>query len=640
MFVGLVVNESYPLLGVSKPLSMVPLSVTIGTVLLIMTFMSYKRDDLKCSFSLPSINKALRVLLLLVVPLLAILGASTNSLMLLLMVIAVAVIVIAIAFAKKLIPPELYPIVIAVIAISLVFQNQFTSSHLLGWDVFSEFYAFRLTSANSLWNPVISISDLPLLDYNGMSSVTVLPTIYSNLLNMPGEWLFKYGYCLIYFLVPVVMYQTYRQPFGKPVAFLSAFYFVLFPRFYVEENRQIIGELFLVLLIFLILHRNLNPRERRILLCVFGAALVVSHYSLSYIFMYCVLFVWMIMPIIKKFMSAKWGLMEERLINARFVLLIFVLNFFWFTFVSSSLSQTLIGFVKNIANSFATGFLSTKSRGGTVSEFVAPNLGNMTLVYKLDYIINKIPYFLIIIGFIVLAKNYKKMKINLEYVPMALAIILILLLVLIVPSFAPAFLADRFYHVSLLFLAPICVYGGVTLLKRILKPFMNIKRARSVSLRAMCVFLVVIFFFKVGFVYEVTGDYTIIRPIHYMEMKASNSPQVKADLYEFYTPGQDVFSAIWLLHMTENDSKIYADETASIHVLRAYSMKIIEEKYLLSSKITIEPNAYIYLRYLNVQGLFKEGGTFSNITEISRQLNFTDKIYSDGSEIYYSLPGG
>jgi uncharacterized membrane protein len=156
----------------------------------------------------------------------------------------------------------------------------------------------------------------------------------------------------------------------------------------------------------------------------------------------------------------------------------------------------------------------------------------------------------------------------------------------------------------------------------------------------MCVFLVVIFFFKVGFVYEVTGDYTIIRPIHYMEMKASNSPQVKADLYEFYTPGQDVFSAIWLLHMTENDSKIYADETASIHVLRAYSMKIIEEKYLLSSKITIEPNAYIYLRYLNVQGLFKEGGTFSNITEISRQLNFTDKIYSDGSEIYYSLPGG
>ena len=643
MFFGLVVNELYPLMGVSKPLSLMPLSVTLGAILLVMTFISYKRDDLEGSFSLPSIDQALRGFLLLGVPLLAILGALTNSLFLDLMVVAVEVLVLVVAFSKKLIPSKLYPIVIMVIAISLLFQSEFISKYLMGWDVFGEFYVFRLTSANSLWNPIISTSELALLDYNGMLSITILSTMYSNLLNIPGEWLFKYGYYLIYPLVPVVMYQTYRQPFGKPVAFLSAFYFVLFPRFYSEENRQIIGELFLVLLIFTILDRNIEPRKKKILLCIFGAALLVSHYSISYIFMFCVLGAWMIISarefIIKKFRSAKLDLMEKRLINTSFVLLIFILNFFWYFFVSSAESQTVINFASYVVTSFTTGFLSPGSRGGTVSEFVAPSLGSMTLVYKVDYIVNKIPYFLIIIGFLALAKNYKKMKISLEYLTMVLAMISILLMVLVVPSFAPAFLADRFFHVSLLFLAPVCVYGGVTLLRGILKRFVSTKRARSVSLRAMCIFFIMIFLFKVGFIYQVTGDTTIPRPITYASMKTSSSPEIKAGFYEFYVPKQDVYSAIWLSRMTGNNSKIYADETASMHVLRGYGMIVIEGEYVLYSNMTIEPNSYVYLRYMNVQGVLTENGGFSNITGISNQLNLTDKIYSDGSEIYYSLPG-
>jgi uncharacterized membrane protein len=640
MFVGLVVNELYTLMGISEPLSILPLSITIGTILLIMSFASYKRDNLGYSFSLPSISQVLRALLLIGVPLLAILGALlTNSLILLLMVVAIVVLVIVAIFSRKLIPSELYPIVILVIAISLMFQWEFISKYLLGWDVFGEFYVFRLTSINSLWNVAISPPVTELLDYNAMLSVTILPTIYSNLLNIQGEWMFKVIYLLFYSLVPLSLYQMYKQEFGKPTALISAFYFVLFPRFYGEERRQIMGELFLVLLIFSILNKNMNPRKRQILLTVFGAALVVSHYSISYIFMFCILFTLVFMSIMKKLSLIKWNPQRGNVITASFVVLIFVLNFSW-AFVSPSPINNLFEFVNRIATSFATGFSALETRGGTVSEFVAPDFSTMSLTYKADYIINKIPYFLIIIGFIVLIKKYKKTHIQLEYLPMVLANISILLMVLVVPFFASAFLAHRFYHVSLLFLAPVCVLGGETFLKWVSKPFTNMNRARSVHLRILCILFVVILLFKVGFIHEVTEDVPISRSISFARMRTSDDPETKAEFYDAYVPEQDIYSAIWLSDMAGNNSKIYADEIASKHVLRAYGMKIIEWEYFLFSDRTIETDAYIYLRFLNVHGLLREHGALSNITEIFHQLNWTNKIYSNGdSEIYHSLSG-
>ena len=648
MFIGLAVNELYPILGVSKPLSIVPLSATIGTVLFVMTLIIYKRDDLATSFSLPSLSHILRISPLVGITLLAVFGASlANSLILLLFVLSVTIVVAITVFSKKLIPSELYAIVVFVIAISVLFHTGFLSQYLKGYDVLSEFYVFRLTNLNSLWSPTaisVPMTALPdagaLLGYNGMLSVTILPTVYSNLLNISGEWMFQFGYLLIYSLVPVSMYQMYKQGFGKSAAFLSALYFVIFPRFYGEERRQIIGEFFLVLLIFLILDRNIKPREKEILLCVFGAALVISHYSISYIFMFGILLAWMIMSIFRRFSLTKLDLREKQLITTAFVLLIITINIFWYMFVSPVTGQTLIGFFKNIINSFTSSFSSVGSRGGTVSEFIAPNLGSMSFAYKIDYVVNKIPYLLIIIGFLALFKNYKKININLEYVLMVLASFSILLMILVVPSFAPAFLADRFYHVSLLFLAPVCIYGGVMLLELILKHVINIKSARSVSVRAMCILLIIIFLFKVGFVYAVIGDVARSGQIGFASMKISNSSAIQTALYEWYIPGQDVYSAIWLSHMTGNDSKIYADDTASIHVLRAYGMTLTKWQYILTSQTTIRHGAYVYLRYLNVEGWFRDDGEFSNITELSNQLNTADKIYSDGSDIYYLPPGG
>jgi uncharacterized membrane protein len=227
----------------------------------------------------------------------------------------------------------------------------------------------------------------------------------------------------------------------------------------------------------------------------------------------------------------------------------------------------------------------------------------------------------------------------------------IVLLVIVVPRFAPAFLADRFYHVTLFYLAPVCILGGKAFLKWTLKTFararmklsINIMHVRASSLRPICILLVIIFLFDVGFIYEVVGDVPISRSISFMRMKTSNNNETKAIFYNVYTPEQDVFSAIWLSKMAGNNSKTYADYTASKQVLRGYGMIIVEWDYYLSNNAIIENGSYIYLRSLNVEGIFitKERARASKIEfiDLSQVINNANKIYSNGaSEIYRSLP--
>lgn len=639
-FTGLVTNELYPTLGIADPLSANPLLITIGSILLIMTWVHQKFGTKEFLCTLPSLRQVTRILPLTGIVLLAVFGASfASSTILLLFVIAIIILVPVTIFSRRLVSSELYPIVILLIALSFLFHSEFISNHLQGFDVLGEFYVFKLTYNNSIWNSaIIPAASGAIVDYNGMLSVTILPTVLSRLLNIRGEMIFKYGYLLFYSLVPISIYQIYKHGFGKPIAFLSAFYFILFPRFYSEERRQIIGELFLILSILVIMDKTISTQKKTILLCIFGATLVVSHYSLSYIFLFSILSALAFLFVTKKFAPTTLKITKESSIKISFVLILIIITVLWYFFVAPAEGQTVLSFAGHVVTSFTNSFSSVESRGGTVSEFVAPNLTSMSLLDQIDYLINKIPYFLIIIGFIATVRNYKKLKLRIEYLPMAAAALCILLMVLALPAFAPAFLAHRFYHVSLLFLTPICIYGGVTLLRWLLKPLIGKKRAVSVGLSIVCILMLTILLFKVGFISEVTGNVPISSSINLVRMKNSDFPNVKGGFYESYIPVQEVQSADWLRYATES-SKIYADETGAMHVLRAYGMKNIEWKYFLSNQTIIQPRAYVYLRYLNVQGWFKDGERFSNFTVISNQLDFTNKIYSNSdSEIYYSLP--
>jgi uncharacterized membrane protein len=649
MFTGLAANELYPLLGISEPLSVLPLLLTMGAILTVLTFVVGRKQvsnhvSSANSYSLPSRKQIVPFALLAVVPFLSIFGALYHSsLALLLMAGTIALLVIVALFFRKSLPSTFFPIFIVIVAVSLIFQRELISQNLLGYDTFGEFYVFNATNTHSFWNASLLLTQPELRDYNSMLSVTILPTMYSKLMNISGEWIFKILYFLLYAFVPLSMYYMYKQNFGKATGFLAAFYFVLFPRFYGEERRQIVGELFLVLLLFTIISSSISLKKKQLLIGVFGIALAVSHYSTFDVFVFCSLFAVVAILLAEKLPIIKHPPKINKILSTRIMLVILAFGIIWFTFASTSLDQTFISFVTRLVNSFQTGFSNVGSRGNTVSDFVSPTLNTTTLTYKADYYINKIPYFLLGIGVIAFIKNRKKLSMQAEYFPMAIGALLILILTFVLPSLADSFVEERFYHLALIFLAPICFYGGITVLTWVSKHFMHPKRARTLAIGILCVLFVVIFLFKVGFVNEVAVD---LGPgaspaFSFTHMVTSQNPGVLAAFYSEYVPDCDVNSAKWLSVMTPSNSTLYADADARQHVLRGYALRVVDGNNILSNGTIIAPNSFVYLRYLNVQGYFVDSkGAVLNMTLLNNQLENADKIYSNGySEIYFSNIG-
>ncbi len=643
MFIGLALNELLPLLGFSHPLSLLPLVVSIGAVLLLITFLGRNCSGFVCTFSLPNLKQLSPFALLAAILFLSIYGAFYHDSFALLLMATMIVIAAAVALAfRKSLSSFFLPTAIVIIALSLIFQREFISQNLLGFDTFGEFYVFNSANTHSLWNPFLSLTQSELSDYNSMLSVTILPTIYSKLMNINGDWIFKILYFLLYAFVPLTMYQMYKQNFGAATGFLAAFYFIIFPRFYGEERRQIIGELFLVLIIFTILTYSLSSKKKELLIGIFGVALVVSHYSTFYVFMFCAIIAWTAIFLMEKLKVVKKPLEIRKALTARVLLILLAFGGFWYAFVSTSLNQTFIRFVTNLSTTFSSGFSDITSRGGTVSEFVSPSFGTMTLTYATDYFISKIPYLLIAIGFLVLVVNYKKINIQLEYVLMAFAALFILVLTFVVPSLAESFIEFRFFHLSLILLAPLCFYGGIAALTWVPKHFISLEKARSIAIAVLCVLFALLFLVKVGAFYEVADDLSPGASISFSfnQMASSTDPRVMQTLYGSYVPDCDVYSANWLEACVTNKTALYADVDARQHVLRGYALTVVGPDNLLSNDTHIPPDAYVYLRSMNVQGYYVdpyEG--LMNMTSLSSQLQNENRIYSNGgSEIYYSHP--
>lgn len=637
MFVGLFINASHFVLGVPKPLSEPALAITIGVVLEAMCLIAYWRGGPTNRFPpLAHSRHLLRASLFIIIPILAILGAwLTRSSILLLMAVAIALLPVLITLSKRAIPIELFPFVLFIVAVSLLLHVQLVSPHLTGWDVFDEYYAFNLAKSNSFWSPSISFATSflhqdYLLTYNAMLSVTILPATYSALLNTQGEWIFKIVYYILFALVPVSLYQTYGQKFGKLTTFLAVFYFTIVPRFYHEERRQMIGELFYALLILLTIRGDLKGRKKLLLWIVFAASLVVSHYSLSYVYLYSIAFAFCFISLMK---FAGRSVTVRELTGGRYVLLFFLMCFSWYTYVSAAPSNVFWGFIDNVSGSFFVDLLNIESRGVAVSSAISRPFSSLHALEQFDVIVSKLPYFFILAGLVLFFRKYKQRDFDWEYALMAAANALIVLMVLVVPQFGPSFEPERFYHVSLFFLAPLCIVGGRESIMFVLRPFRKVVRPIGAALIVLSLLLSVIYLFRVGFINEIAGEAPVSESISFMRMKTSKDNDTKVRFYEPYVPEQDVFGAIWLSKMAREGSDIYADYTASLNVLRAYGMVMLDWEHVLTNRTNVQSSGYIYLRSLNVQGLMRDRShkfAFLEINGVRNSLDRTNRVYSNG----------
>ena len=566
---------------------------------------------------------------LLSIPLLSILGtmlavSSGNNSSLLLLFIIIPILIALATFLKRLIPAENFPWLVLAIASALLFHISLISSYLVGYDVHLELNFLDSVIMHSRW--VISIPH----EYNAMLSITILPTIYSHFLNMDGTWIFKIVYPLIYSLVPVALFQTYRRQTTPLIALLSAFLFMSYSSFYLEMQglaRQMIAELFLALLLILIVDREMNPQKRRLLSLIFSVGLVISHYAVACIFMFFLVPVWLIS------LRKKDGESLNETINTTYVNSFIVMLLSWYTFVASSKP---IDSIIEVINRIPTDILGGLG-GGVV--YLSPSA--VSFIHEISAYVFYIIQIFIVLGVIKVLLRYRESKFDRHYFLMSLMSLGVLVTCVFFPYLAQILQISRIYHLMLIFLAPYSILGGETVFRfaaRILHAGAGIRRNGKPVLLPVCIILIIFLLFQSGFLYEVFRD---PQPISMPLSGYRVDPLSGWGLYGPYTREQEVLSARWLSQNMGNEWKTYADLGSMFNVLTSYIPTQYVGKrweYVLENNTkTIPEGAYIYLRYINLQGKMqsREVVSFWDIQDISNLIDGCNSIYSNGESIIY-----
>ena len=166
MIMGLITNEAYPLFGISAPLSLASLLVTVSLLMIVLGFIAYVRDRKIPSQEIDKQSKTsisfIPLLFLILLPLLSILGTQIvnkydNNIVLILMLCLVGTVPVLVIFTK-LIPEKYHSLAVASVALCLVYHISLISNYLIGWDLNTEYQLANQVLLNSRWNPSIAVN--------------------------------------------------------------------------------------------------------------------------------------------------------------------------------------------------------------------------------------------------------------------------------------------------------------------------------------------------------------------------------------------------------------------------------------------------------------------------------------------------
>ncbi|MBP2047058.1 DUF2206 domain-containing protein [Methanobacterium aggregans] len=623
IFLGFLINLFYPLMNI-KPISLFPLLVTISSTTLILLVISVCIDK---KFSKNAYIKSEKffnpqVLFLVLIPFFAIIGTYImnvyqENILLMLLIIIISIIVFLVSWEK--IPKKMYPFVIFIISISLLYHTSLISQYLAGYDIHSEYIIAKKVIENSIWYPKQFSA------VNSMLSISILGPIYSILLNMNIVWIFKIIYPFLFALVPVTLYQIFLKQTNEKIAFFASLFFMFMFTFYGEMfqlARQEVAELFFVLLILIMISKKMDYIKRSVLSILFTFSLIVSHYSLSYIYIFLVGSLIGLNFIFKRF-KEDHSINKKAKVSFTFFIFFTVVLLSWYIYTSESAALVaLLNVFSNISNNFLTEFLNPTNTQG-LDLVIRTESSYFYLITKL---LNFIFSFFISIGFLkVLIEHIfprfisnKTYKFDNEYLIFSISSFLICLMSITVPFFASALEVTRLYHITLLTLSPFGIIGGLYMLKigkKILKLPERIANENA-GFKFLSILLVTLLLFNSGFVFELMDD-----------TPSSIALSSNKDYPKFNT--EELYGAQWLSNSIPKHSILYSD-TYGRFILREFN---INPTPFWGDTKKIE-NLPIYLRSFNVKGhIYKSNHENTNEIKLENS-NFYWQVLINKNEIY------
>jgi uncharacterized membrane protein len=249
---------------------------------------------------------------------------------------------------------NIIPYALYVLSLALLFMTSLRGWFITGHDIQREFFVFQLTQTAGLWD-VSTYVDA----YNACLSITILPTIFGNLLSIQDVLVYKVVFQIIFAFISVVVYFIVRNYTSIRVAILSVLYFLAFPTFFADMPmlvRQEIAFLFLALLTYVLFHSHIPVRVGRILFAFFGVGVVLSHYSTTYILIVILFFAIVSYPFLRRVSFFKHSaidvlhkpnLSHPRRMSLSMVIFLFIVSFMWSAVLTGTSENSVVRVLRN-----------------------------------------------------------------------------------------------------------------------------------------------------------------------------------------------------------------------------------------------------------------------------------------------------
>jgi uncharacterized membrane protein len=289
MLVALIGNTILPLFGIARPLDKSYLLFELCLLLpCLLAAVWIRIKDVTITISGDALKHSRDGLLAFAPALfvvLAIFGAirlndGGSGFLTMLMLASMAIYIGVLLYFSEQVEENTIPTALFFIASALLLMTSLRGWYVTGHDIQHETEVFELAKNTGIWS--IAAFRNP---YNACLSITILPTIFANLLHVADQYIFKIFYQIFFALCAVLVYLIGRQWTTKRVALLGSIYFVAFPTFFTDMpfiNRQEIAFIYFGLMIYLIFEKSLSLALRRALFMVLGVGVIISHYSTTY----------------------------------------------------------------------------------------------------------------------------------------------------------------------------------------------------------------------------------------------------------------------------------------------------------------------------------------------------------------------
>lgn len=693
MFGGLFINWVLPLAGIDKPLSLMPLLVSINILLLIFWIISYKRNkEILLEIKPPKLDRLNKLFFTIptIFPILGIFGVNIlnnqgPNYLTLTMLGGIAVYVFFIVLFRKKLNENIYPWAILMMSISLLLMYSLRSWHISGWDIHQEYQMFQLTKENFHW----SMLNSPGNAYNACLSITILPTILSSFLKINDEYIFKLVFQIVFSFVPVIVFLFLRRYTKGIIAFLASFFFMSQWQFSQQMTalmRQEIAILFFALFLLALFEKNFNSSIKKILLLVIlGFSMIVSHYSTTYVTLFLLTFVYFVWLFFRKTENKKVfskiyqklnlkekgiSKREKHYLGGILILLLFVFTFLWYfqlTGTSNNLIYTFKMVTSNMGEIFKNEMKSEQALlalWGSVKTYTMDDVKNYRDNITKEYHTNKtwINFYS--------PEKYADYAIRPRY-PQSISspnskvkLISGYLTKIVGRSLEISILIGVFYllffqlkkqkiSAEYIIMSLGCLFLlGIIVFVTYVSVAYNVERLFRqslvlLSLPAVLGILVVFKFLKnkntIFLLMSIICIWFFLSSSGFISQLVGGDPQMNLNNFgegydRFYTHEPEVKSLEWLSKYYNQKNEIYLDRYAT---LKAYYFFKINEKNILEDILpsTIDKNAYVYSSYTNKINKTTRVNYKYNFLEYNFPTEFLDgnknKIYNNGgSEIF------